>query len=89
MNTPKPQYLRWVGDSVHNDSLDAPGFNACNGEEQVLQYFNLGEGPVYVGEKSALVHRFTSDYRAPGGQPSKRYGPDSVFGQLQRQSWAF
>ena len=67
MNTPKPQYLRWVGDSVHKDSLDAPGFHACNGDEQVLQYFNLGEGPVYESEKPALVHRFTSNYQAPEG----------------------
>ncbi|WP_236002807.1 hypothetical protein [Luteirhabdus pelagi] len=57
-----PKYLRWVGDIVQNEQTDASGFRICNGEENVLQYFNLGEGPVYHGEKKSIVRRFKSQF---------------------------
>ncbi|MDX1604124.1 MAG: hypothetical protein R3209_13730, partial [Salinimicrobium sediminis] len=41
------EYLRWVGDIELNETTDKPDFRICNGEEQILQYFNLGAGPLY------------------------------------------
>lgn len=59
----KQKYLRWVGDIVQNDQIDEIDFNVCNGNEQIFQYFNLGEGPVYYGEKSKLINTFLSEYK--------------------------
>lgn len=63
----KQKYLRWVGDIVQNDQIDELDFNVCNGDEQILQYFNLGEGPVYYGEKSKLLNTFKSEYKPVSG----------------------
>lgn len=56
-------YLRWVGDIEQNDQLDGVDFEVCNGDNHVLQYFNLGKGPVYSGEKSAVIRTFQSKYQ--------------------------
>ena len=56
------EYLRWVGDIAHNQDSDEPDFKICNGDEQILQYFNLGEGPIFPEEKSALLEVFESKY---------------------------
>ena len=61
-NDSKNEYLRWVGDIEHNEKIDEPGFAACHGDEQILQYFNLGEGPLYPEEKLALLETFKSKY---------------------------
>lgn len=58
----QPKYLRWVGDIEYNDKLDNSNFKICNGEENVLQYFSTAEGPIYLGEKSALLEKFNSKY---------------------------
>jgi hypothetical protein len=57
--TPK----RWVGDISFNEELDDTSFVVCNGEENILQYFNLGKGPVYSGEKPKLLKWFKSNYK--------------------------
>ncbi|MEN2281147.1 hypothetical protein AAGF08_03345 [Algoriphagus sp. SE2] len=59
----KEKYLRWVGDIEPNDQLDKTEFIVCNGEDNIFQYFNLGEGPVYKGEKSKILNTFKSKYR--------------------------
>lgn len=59
----KVDYLRWVGDIEQNDHIDEIGFETCNGDSEILQYFNLGEGPVYSGEKSNILHTFNSSYQ--------------------------
>ncbi|MDT0651302.1 hypothetical protein [Autumnicola edwardsiae] len=59
----KPDYLRWVGDIEQNDQIDESDFKICNGDDYILQYFNLGEGPVYGGEKSSLLNTFKSKYK--------------------------
>lgn len=59
----KNEYLRWVGDIEQNNKIDAPKFKVCHGEEQVLQYFNLGEGPVYPEEKLTLLNTFKAKYK--------------------------
>ncbi|MBD1261791.1 hypothetical protein HZY62_14390 [Maribacter polysiphoniae] len=59
----KQEYLRWVGDIEQNDQIDELDFKVCNGDDKVLQYFNLGEGPVYSGEKSKILNTFKSSYK--------------------------
>ena len=59
----KEKYLRWVGDIEHNDQVDELDFKVCNGDDKILQYFNLGEGPTYNGEKSTILNAFKSKYQ--------------------------
>jgi hypothetical protein len=59
----KKEYLRWVGDIEQNDQIDELTFKVCNGDDKILQYFNLGEGPVYSGEKSKILNTFKSNYK--------------------------
>lgn len=59
----KQAYLRWVGDIEPNDKMDELDFTVCNGDDQILQYFNLGEGPVYSGEKSKILNAFKSNFK--------------------------
>ena len=59
----KNGYLRWVGDIEQNDQIDEPDFKVCNGDYKILQYFNLGEGPVYDGEKLKILNTFNSKYK--------------------------
>lgn len=59
----KQKYLRWVGDIEQNDQIDETEFKVCNGDDKILQYFNLGEGPVYRGEKSKVLKFFKSNYK--------------------------
>ena len=61
------EYLRWVGDIQHNKTTDKPDFKICNGDEQILQYFNLGAGPLYPEEKSALLEIFETHYEPVKG----------------------
>ncbi len=56
-------YLRWVGDIEHNEQIDNPSFTVCNGEDNVLQYFNLSQGPVYKDEKTTIVSMFISQFK--------------------------
>ena len=60
----KSDYLRWVGDIEQNDQIDKLDFKVCHGDNRVLQYFNLGEGPVYKGEKSRIINTFKSKYKS-------------------------
>ena len=59
----KQDYLRWVGDIEQNDKIDQLDSKACHGDDEILQYFNLGEGPIYSGEKSTILNIFKSRYR--------------------------
>lgn len=61
-NTEKQSYSRWVGDISQNEKIDDVTFKVCNGDSQILQYFNLGQGPVYTGEKSSILNTFKSKY---------------------------
>ena len=64
----KQKYSRWVGDIEQNDQIDELNFKVCNGDDQILQYFNLGEGPVYSGEKSSILNTFESKYTPLSGK---------------------
>ena|SRR5688572_25018356 len=59
----KQEYLRWVGDIEKNEQIDELEFKVCNGDDKILQYFNLGKGPVYSGEKSKILNTFKSKYQ--------------------------
>lgn len=56
-------YLRWVGDIQHDSTVDDSSFRPCNGDDQILQYFNLSNGPLFSGEKPALLRRFEASYQ--------------------------
>ncbi|MBD0823920.1 hypothetical protein [Aestuariibaculum marinum] len=59
----KGKYLRWVGDIEQNNQIDETEFKVCNGDDKILQYFNLGDGPIYTGEKSKILNTFKSKYQ--------------------------
>jgi len=57
------KYLRWVGDILYDENLDDKHDHLCNGEEYVLQYFNIGQGLAFKGEKKAIVDFFNKHYQ--------------------------
>ena len=59
----KEEYLRWVGDIEQDNTIDDESFSICNGEENVLQYFNLSGGPQYLGEKPVIERLFADTYQ--------------------------
>lgn len=61
-NKETQSYLRQVGDSTTDPTLDNPDFKTCNGDEYAFQYFNIGEGFRYQGEKTALVSQILKKY---------------------------
>jgi hypothetical protein len=62
------KYLRWVGDIEQNDQIDELDFTICNGNDNIIQYFNIGEGPVYKGEKSEILKTFKSKFESISGE---------------------
>lgn len=64
----RKNYLRWVGDIEQNRQVDEPDFKICNGDEKVIQYFNMSKGPVYRGEKSSIVNLFNAKYKPVTGK---------------------
>lgn len=61
--TPK-RYLRHVGDIEYNKDLDNANFTICNGISRVVQYFNLGKGIQYKGERRAITNHFYKNYKS-------------------------
>ncbi|WP_339610226.1 hypothetical protein [uncultured Planktosalinus sp.] len=59
----KQEYLRWVGDIKQNDQIDERDFKVCNGDENSKQYFNLGGGPIYNGEKSRILQTYKDNFQ--------------------------
>ena len=57
------KYLRWVGDIEQDGQIDDDDFRICNSENEVFQYFNLGNGPVYSGEKPVVLESFQANYK--------------------------
>ncbi|MTI20377.1 hypothetical protein E1176_05020 [Fulvivirga sp. RKSG066] len=58
----KPSYNRYVGDINFDSSTDDADFLVCNGDENVIQYFNSGNGLQYKGEKIAIYEAFNKSY---------------------------
>ena len=42
------QETRWIDDIVPDSALDDSSFKICNAEEQIIQYFNDGNGVQYI-----------------------------------------
>ncbi|UBZ06185.1 hypothetical protein LDL76_12545 [Salegentibacter mishustinae] len=61
-------YLRWIGDIEQNDEIDKSEFTVCNGNDNILQYFNFRKGAVYNGEKSRIINFFNSKYKPVTGK---------------------
>lgn len=55
-------YLRWVGDIAYSKEIDKTDFLVCNGDDEIVQYFNISDGPMYFGEKSSLVQTFNEKF---------------------------
>lgn len=60
----KEEYSSWVGDIKKNKRIDKKEFKVCFGDDKTFQYFNLGEGPVYSGEKTTILNIFKSKYKS-------------------------
>ena len=56
-------YPRHVGDIAFDEAIDEKGFQLCNGEKEVRQYFNFSKGLQYEGEKLAIIETFKSEYK--------------------------
>ena len=60
----QPTYLRWVGDHEFDSTKDEADFKVCKGDEQIVQYFHGGKGPIYSGEKISISTHFFTNYTA-------------------------
>lgn len=56
------KYLRWIGDIPGDPTIDDAEFKLCRGDKHVMQYFNMGEGLQYEGEKIQLVRQFEENF---------------------------
>lgn len=52
------QETRWIDDIVPDSMLDNPDFKICNTNEQIIQYFNDGNGIQYQGGKPIIDSLF-------------------------------
>lgn len=55
------EYKRHVGDIEHRSLTDG-GFLPCGKEDDILQYFNFGNGLQFEGEKTRLKSFFFENY---------------------------
>lgn len=60
-------YLRWIGDIEQNIEIDNIDFEVCNGDKNIIQYFNAAQGSMYIGEKSTLLQFFNTNYKIVKG----------------------
>ncbi len=57
------QATRWIDDIVVDSTLDEAGFKICNADDQIIQYFNDGNGVQYQGGKQVIDSLFLSGYQ--------------------------
>lgn len=57
------QETRWIDDIVPDWTLDDSSFEICNGDDQIIQYFNDGKGIQYSGGKRVIDSLFFSGYK--------------------------
>jgi hypothetical protein len=62
-NENKSTYPNYVGDIEFNAEIDSKDFELCNAK-RTFQYFNIGEGLEYDGEKWALEKEFATKYKS-------------------------
>lgn len=53
--------LRWLEDIRFDKQLDKKDFIVCD-EDNVYQYFHLGNGVHYEGDKPAIINHFMENY---------------------------
>lgn len=56
------EYLRHVGDIKQDLLIDNNDFKLCNGENNIIQYFNTSQGFQYKGEKIELIKYFQDNF---------------------------
>lgn len=56
------EYLRHVGDIEQNLLIDNNDFKLCNGDNNIIQYFNTSEGFQYKGEKIEVIKYFKENF---------------------------
>lgn len=59
------EYPLQVGDISFDSKIDDPDFKVCD-DNNVLQYYNLGKGLQYKGEKSAINKYFKRGLKSTG-----------------------
>ncbi len=57
------QETRWIDDIVVDSLQDGSTFNLCNTDEQIIQYFNNGQGVQYLGGQPAIDSLFFAKYQ--------------------------
>ena len=62
------KYDRLVGDIAFDSKLDQANFELCNGDANVKQYFNMGYGLQFEGEKKAIDTKFHQTYKPVMGK---------------------
>jgi hypothetical protein len=63
INVTKSDYPNYVGDIEFNSEIDTKDFELCN-SKHIYQYFNMGDGLVYEGEKRAIEKEFAEKYKS-------------------------
>lgn len=66
------EYPRWIGDIKKNNS-DNPNFELCNGENNIMQYFNNLQGLEYYGGKTEILKEFNNNF-----VPSKKQNQNGI-----------
>lgn len=61
---------RWLEDIPHDPAIDNPNFQLCNGEENVLQYFNVGNNIEIEGDRPFILETFAREYDSSVSQES-------------------
>ena len=56
------KYLRYVGDIMQDSLIDNENFKLCNGDNNVLQYFNTSQGFQYDGGKIKILKDFQKNF---------------------------
>lgn len=54
--------LRWLEDIPFEEKKDNKDFIICNGEENIYQYFNVGNNLEIVGDKPYIMSHFKHGY---------------------------
>ena len=62
-NESKSDYPNYVGDITFNSEKDNKNFELCN-SKHIYQYFNIGDGLLYEGEKLAIEKEFAEKYKS-------------------------
>jgi len=60
--TVKEEYPRWIEDIAHDPALDNPNFTTCRSDDEVYQYFNLGDNIEIEGERYYIDRTFEKEY---------------------------